>query len=181
MTSFSRSFQLLSPWGTVSTRGIIEGQNRRETYLAARRLGEPQSPLVLERVLDVEVILVVEDGDVLAVILDVVDIGLAALWGDGDRGQIDLLVHVVGGGHGLIAFLVASSHEEKEGAGMSDVQRRGAAQTAEVGWMSEGVGGRLRSAAKKEIVRLLLSLVPESNRQKCDFAPGKSQSSRSGK
>lgn len=35
-------------------------------YLAARRLCEPQSPLVLKGVLDVEVVLVVEDGDGLA-------------------------------------------------------------------------------------------------------------------
>ena len=36
-----------------------------QTYLAARWLSEPQSPLVHQRVLDVEVVLVMEDCDLL--------------------------------------------------------------------------------------------------------------------
>ena len=36
---------------------------RRKTCLATRRLGKPQSPLVHQRVLDVEVVLVMEDCD----------------------------------------------------------------------------------------------------------------------
>lgn len=35
-----------------------------ETHLLARRLGEPESPIVHQRVLDVEVIWVMEDGDI---------------------------------------------------------------------------------------------------------------------
>lgn len=62
-------------------------------YLAAWGLGEPQSPLVLKRMLHVEVILVVKDSDRCIVIL-----GLASLLlpsgVDGDRRQVDLLVHV---------------------------------------------------------------------------------------
>ncbi len=36
-----------------------------QTCLATRGLGEPQRPLVHERVLNVEVVLVMEDGDLL--------------------------------------------------------------------------------------------------------------------
>lgn len=68
------------------------------TNLARRGLGEPEGPVVCQRVLDIEVILVVEDGDGLA--------GggrggigggrgvVAALGRDGDGGQIDLLSHL---------------------------------------------------------------------------------------
>jgi hypothetical protein len=68
-------------------------------YLGTRRLGEPQSPLVLKGVLDVEVVLVVEDSDGLGAILDVVGV-LLAIGGDGNGGQVDLLVHVLGVGRG---------------------------------------------------------------------------------
>lgn len=98
MTSFRRSFQL-SPYtrqfcGCIS-RSIV-------SYLAARRLGEPESPLVLKRVLDIEVGLVVEDGDGLAVRAGLTTL-LVAGGRDGDRGQVNLLVHAValcgGGSH----------------------------------------------------------------------------------
>lgn len=62
-------------------------------YLSARGLGEPESPLVLEGVLDIEVIFVVEDRHGLAVVLGLAAV-LSALGGDGDGGEIDLLVHV---------------------------------------------------------------------------------------
>lgn len=62
MTSFSKSFQL-SPLANVSI--FEEEVLRRKTCLAARRLGKPQSPLVHQRVLDVEVVLVMEDCDLL--------------------------------------------------------------------------------------------------------------------
>lgn len=62
-------------------------------YLSARGLGEPESPLVLEGVLDIEVIFVVEDRHGLAVVLGLAGV-LSALGGDGDGGEIDLLVHV---------------------------------------------------------------------------------------
>ncbi len=63
-------------------------------YLAARGLREPQRPFVLKRVLDVEVVLVVEYGDGLA---RVNGIGIfLSVRGDGDRRQVDLLVHVDG-------------------------------------------------------------------------------------
>lgn len=68
-------------------------------YLAARGLGEPKSPLVLERVLDVEVVLVVEDGDGIVATLAVGNI-LLAVGVDGDGRQVDLLVHLGGFGCG---------------------------------------------------------------------------------
>ena len=39
----------------------------RRTYLAAGRLGKPEGPVVLKRMLDIEVVLVVEDGNELVV------------------------------------------------------------------------------------------------------------------
>ena len=65
----------------------------RGTDLAAGGLGEPQGPLVLKRVLDIEVILIVKDGNVLAVIgVGGIKAGLP-LSGDGDGGKVDLLRH----------------------------------------------------------------------------------------
>lgn len=69
------------------------------TNLARCRLGEPQSPVGSERVLDSEVILVVEDSHDLAIILvRTARLGggggiVAALGGDGDGRQVDLLRH----------------------------------------------------------------------------------------
>ncbi len=62
MTSFSKSFQL-SPLENVSM--IEEEMLWRKTCLTARWLCKPQSPLVHQRVLDVEVVLVMEDCDLL--------------------------------------------------------------------------------------------------------------------
>lgn len=70
------------------------------TNLARRRLGEPQGPVGGQGVLDGEVVLVVEDGHHLAIILlrTARSSGsggvVAALWRDGDGGQIDLLRHL---------------------------------------------------------------------------------------
>ena len=64
----------------------------RGTDLAAGGLGEPQGPLVLKRVLDIEVILVVKDSDILVVGVGGIKAGLT-LWGDGDSGKVDLLRH----------------------------------------------------------------------------------------
>lgn len=71
------------------------------TYLATGRLGEPQRPLVLERVLDVEVVLVVEDRDGRAITVLGVCAILLASRRDGDSREIDLLVEAFcrGGGH----------------------------------------------------------------------------------
>lgn len=65
--------------------------------LAAGGLGEPQRPLVLEGVLDVEVVLVMEDGDGLAAVGGGSGSGvLLSVGGDGDGREIDLLIHVGG-------------------------------------------------------------------------------------
>lgn len=76
------------------------------TNLSARGLGEPEGPLVHQRVLDVEVVGRVEDGE----LLDGVRVGdlgllLAVRGRDGDLGERTLLVGDleggrVGGGHG---------------------------------------------------------------------------------
>lgn len=63
-------------------------------HLSAGWLGEPQSPLALERVLDGEVVLVVEHSHRLSVILGLGAPVLAVAGGDGDGGKVDLLVHV---------------------------------------------------------------------------------------
>lgn len=70
-------------------------------YLAARRLGEPQGPLVHERMLHVEVLRVVEHCDVVAICL----LGLLLLLGGGNGGRGVLVVHRYGtvfsnSGHG---------------------------------------------------------------------------------
>ena len=71
------------------------------SHLSTRGLSEPESPLVLERVLDVEVVLVVKNSDGLVVL----DVGRIFLAGgvDGDGGEVDLLVH-----HG--SFRCGSGH-----------------------------------------------------------------------
>ena len=68
------------------------------SYLAARGLGEPERPCVHERVLDVEVLGIMEDGADLALVCCVAA-GLVALAGvvggrDGNRVQRNLLVAV---------------------------------------------------------------------------------------
>lgn len=65
--------------------------SNRLTNLAAWWLGEPQSPLVLQRMLHVEVVLVVEHGNRSAAVLCV---GIVATRRNGDGGKIHLLVHV---------------------------------------------------------------------------------------
>lgn len=74
---------------------------RERTNLATRGLGEPERPLVLKRVLDIEVLLVVEDGDILAFggVLLVLTL-LATLGGNGNGREVDLLVGVCGCLHG---------------------------------------------------------------------------------
>lgn len=85
MTCFKRSFQLSPCCRTRVSAGYHErrGERLSLTNLARGRLGEPQGPVVCQRVLDVEVILVVEDGD-----------GLAGGRGSG-----------IGGGGGVVAAL----------------------------------------------------------------------------
>lgn len=85
MTSFSKSFQL-SPLENVSI--FEEDGLRRKTCLATGRLGKPQSPLVHQGVLDVEVVLIMEDCDLLFTRLSVgvlvLILAVRAAWGDGD-------------------------------------------------------------------------------------------------
>lgn len=66
-----------------------------KTHLATRWLGEPQGPLVRQRVLDIEVILVVEDCDrPTGVERGRRGRAIAVLgWRDRDCGEIDLLRH----------------------------------------------------------------------------------------
>lgn len=63
-------------------------------YLSSGGLGEPQSPLVHQRVLDVEVVFVMEDCDLVALSLVaawlLVLVGGAATGGDGDGREVDL-------------------------------------------------------------------------------------------
>lgn len=67
------------------------------TNLAGGGLGEPQSPVVRERVLNVEVIFIIEHSDGLGVggggAITRGRRVVSALRGDGNRGQIDLLGH----------------------------------------------------------------------------------------
>lgn len=70
-----------------------------KNYLATGRLGEPESPLVLERMLHIKVVLVVENGHGLAVVLGFASV-LLAVRRDGNGGQVDLLVHIGGFGRG---------------------------------------------------------------------------------
>ena len=64
MTSFSRSFQL-SPY--LDVRGNPQLLISTYIYLATGRLGEPQGPLVHQWVLDVEVVLIMEDSNLVAI------------------------------------------------------------------------------------------------------------------
>lgn len=69
----------------------------KSTNLARCRLGEPQGPVVCKRVLDSEVILVVEHSHDLAIVCRGVGGSrgvVAALRRDGDGGQVDLLRHL---------------------------------------------------------------------------------------
>lgn len=74
---------------------------RDHVHLSRRWLGEPQSPLVHEGMLDIEVILVMEDRNLLLSTIGVLVLVLAigACWRDGDCGEIDLSVCSCGGGH----------------------------------------------------------------------------------
>jgi hypothetical protein len=68
-----------------------------QIHLSTRWLGEPQSPLVHQRVFDVEVVFIVENSDLLisawACLLALV-FAICAFWRNGDCGQIDLIVSV---------------------------------------------------------------------------------------
>jgi len=67
-------------------------------YLVYRRLGEPKSPRILERVLNVEVVRIVEDSHWLAVNLaGLSGFLVAALERDGDSRKVDLLINCCGG------------------------------------------------------------------------------------
>lgn len=72
---------------------VLQRQTRslETTNLATGGLGIPQGPLILERMFDVEIILVMENG------LDVavrIRFGGIAVGRDRDRGKIDLLIHL---------------------------------------------------------------------------------------
>ena len=67
---------------------------RESTHPAAGGLGEPEGPMVHQRMLDIEVVLVVEDGDLITLLSGFR--GLLSLWRDGDGGEIDLLRHCDG-------------------------------------------------------------------------------------
>ena len=54
--------QQLIPVVTLFILAMLWGTIPRETYLATRRLGEPQRPCVHKRVLDIEIVGIVEDG-----------------------------------------------------------------------------------------------------------------------
>lgn len=60
------------------------------SYLSRRWLGEPKSPLVHQRMLDVEIVLVVKDGNLIILSGWLLVLVAAADWGNGDRRQIDL-------------------------------------------------------------------------------------------
>lgn len=63
-----------------------------QTCLSTWWLGEPECPLVHERVLDVEVVLIVEDGDLLILSTGrglLVLVAVGAFWRNGDGGQVD--------------------------------------------------------------------------------------------
>lgn len=67
------------------------------THLAARRLGKPEGPFILQGVFDGEVVLVVEDGDDFVVGVDGGGgVVLVAARGDWDGGEVDLLSHLEG-------------------------------------------------------------------------------------
>lgn len=68
--------------------------HQRKANLAARGLGEPQGPLVLELMLHVEVLLVMEDRNYLPLRVLRAIAGALARWRDGDGRQVNLLVHV---------------------------------------------------------------------------------------
>lgn len=84
MTSLRSSFQ--SCCKAVRQRPLREG---RGSHLAARWLGEPQSPLVGERVLDGEVVRVVEDGYEVSVLSGAIccrlEIAVAINWNSIER------------------------------------------------------------------------------------------------
>lgn len=76
---------------------------QRDTNLSAGRLGEPECPPVGKGMLDIEVVLVVENGDGLVVVLGGGALGLVtSIGGDGDGGKIDLV------GHGEVCVCVWS-------------------------------------------------------------------------
>jgi hypothetical protein len=65
------------------------------TNLATGRLGEPQRPSVGERVLDIEVVLVVEDSLNVCRVVNVRRGPVTAIWRYGNGGEVDLLRHDV--------------------------------------------------------------------------------------
>jgi len=85
MTSLSKSFQL-SPLRKVS---IKTNSLLARSHLARRWLGEPQSPLMHQGVLDIEVVLIMEDSGLLITTwaLSLV----LSIWGDGYSLEVNLL------------------------------------------------------------------------------------------
>jgi hypothetical protein len=70
----------LSPCLVMS---IVEGIRTAKTHLATWRLGEPQCPLVHQWVLNIEVVLIMEDGDLFLASLSIwLGILISASWGD---------------------------------------------------------------------------------------------------
>lgn len=89
----------LRPHKSVHEGALVGAAGCEAAYLAAGRLGEPQGPVVLERVLDVEVIFVIKDSHqaVVRIVCGNAILALVALGRDGDRLQVDLLRHGDGG------------------------------------------------------------------------------------
>lgn len=84
--------QQIIPVVTLNLQSIQEnGEVQAQTRLSTRWLGEPQSPLVHERMQDIKVVLIVEDGDllILAPWRFWLLVLIAAFWGDGDGGQVN--------------------------------------------------------------------------------------------
>jgi len=71
------------------------GMPQDAAYLAARWFCEPESPSVLQRMFDIEVVLVVENcNDLVIQVGGRGDIVLVAVGRDGDGGEINLFRHV---------------------------------------------------------------------------------------
>lgn len=76
-------------------------------YFSTRGFGKPQGPLILKRVLNIEVILIVENSHRLVTVLGLGALTLA-IGRDGDCGKVNLLVHIGsfgGSGHCVLWLL----------------------------------------------------------------------------
>lgn len=125
--------------------------------------------------LDVEVVLVVEDGDGLAVVLGV-GAAVIAVGGDGDGRKIDLLVQVGrfsrNGSHDDGRWRSDSNVKGKSGVCSTSFVGRGADDSAELGGKKGDLfQERINKISVLEVDRLLSVIMGDSWR--CDFAPGK--------